>query len=332
MISKDIQHQISLELKKQTNISNWFITGPKIKARECVIYKATNNPVTHTIAIKIYNNKINNKLWLTQYDALVRASKTLNTSLHEYFVPNVFGSLSEEGIFMMEWINAPSLSKRLWGHFYSISHMHNDLRRSYSWLKEFHKLSTPKEQKINIVRYKKILQKHQDIYDEKSLLNNPIFKNGKKSFDRLILEFRGVNTPHAEMHGDFTPSNILINDNRVTSIDMFHNRVLPIANDIALLLSYISVEYPNILTRSDFKHPPLEWPILKLIFDAYGYPKDPKQIRFFLLVFLYELLRRWLIINHRNNERYTPLLDRWRLRNTEMIVKNLSKAIEDYKL
>jgi len=232
---------------------------------------------------------------------------------------------------MMEWIDAPSLSKRLWRHFYSKLHMQNDLIRSYSWLKEFHKLSTPKKQKTNIKRYKKILKKHQDTYDEELLLNNPIYKNGKVSFDRLILEFRGFNTLHAEMHGDFTPSNILINDNRVTSIDMFSNRVLPVTNDIALLLSYISIEYPNILKHSDFKLPPAKWPILKLIFDAYEYPKESKQIRFFLLVFLYELLRRWLIINHRNKERNTPLLDRWRLRNTEIIVKNLCKTLEKQK-
>ena len=90
---------------------------------------------------------------------------------------------------------------------------------------------------------------------------------------------------HANSHGDFTPSNILIDNIKITGIDFFAQSYLPIENDMALQLSYIVIEYPNMLTRSDFRLSPSEWPILKVVLDAYRYPKDSQQLKFFLFVF-----------------------------------------------
>lgn len=330
MLSQDLQLQISLQLNEKTNIKNWLITGPEIEARECIIYKASNDDFPHPIAIKVYR-KHTKKTSLLQHDVLVRFSNTLNSANNGYFVPEVFGSLPEHGIFMMEWINAPPLERRLWRYWYSKKRVQNDIHRSFLWLKEFHTFANPNKKTVNIKRYKEILERCFKDHDDQELFSdNRIFKKGRVCFNNLITKYHNLNILHADLHGDLTPSNILINDERVTSIDMFGNNNLPVANDIALLFSYIAIEYPNMLTHSDFKLPPEEWPLLKLILDAYEYPKDSQQLHFFLFVFLYQLLRRWSIINFRNKSKRTTLLDRWRLRNTEMIVKNLCDTLEGF--
>ena len=328
MMNKDKQNLIFSKLNDTTHTKNWKITK-KISARECDIFKAQSSTYPYAIAIKAYHNK-KSRLAILQYNTLDYLSSTLNTDLHEYYVPNTFGNLPEESIFMMEWVDSPPLEKRLWGRFYSKTKVQSDLYRSFSWLKEFHSLANPGNHTVSVHRYKSLLSHYLKINTQ--LSSHSTFSKGITIFNKLLDSYQGFKVPHADRHGDFTPSNILIDDNRVISIDMIGNQNLPVANDIALLFSYVAIEYPCMLTQSDFRLPPEEWPLLKLILEAYRYPKDPKQIQFFLFVFLYELLRRWLIINDRNKNKRTTLLDRWRLRNTEMIVRNLCIILEDLKL
>lgn len=329
MIPHDIQLQIIQKLHEETNVNDWTISGPEVEARECIIYKASNNQYPNDIAIKIYRKQIK-KISTLQYDVLERFAKTLNKQNNEFSVPNVFGVLPKQGIFMMEWIEAPALERRLWRYFYSKKHVQSDIRRCFSWLKEFHTLANLEKKIVDIDSYKNIFKQCFKNHEGEELLsNNIVFSNGKVCFDNLVDKYSDLETFHADLHGDFTPSNILIDDHKVTAIDMFGNQHLPVDNDIALLFSYIAIEYPNMLTRYDFKLPPSEWPLLKLILDAYEYPNNTKQLNFFLFVFLFQLLRRWTIINHRNKNKRTTLLDKWRLKNTEMIVKNLCVTLNN---
>jgi len=328
MISTELQHLITEKLSQTTNINDWVINGPEIEARECIIYKASSLNYPHAIAIKTYRQK-QQKYSLIQHDVLERFSNSLNLENNGYYVPKVFGSFPDKGIFLMEWIESPKLEKRLWRYFYSKKHVQSDMRRSFKWLKEFHLHANLENQLIKHEKYKDTLNKFFKEHEGKQLLsNNEVFAEGRKCFEKTSKNTINLIVLHANLHGDFTPSNILIDDEKVTSIDMFGNQHLPVANDIALLLTYIAIEYPNMLTRYDFKLPPTKWPLLELIIESYGYPKDSKQLNFFLFVFLYQLLRRWMVINHRNKNKRVKLLEKWRLRNIEMIVKNLTKTLK----
>ena len=327
MISNALKHQITEKLVKETGDDNWKITKTKIEARECIVFKATSSTYVHNIAIKVYRDYVKSNSIL-QHDVLESFGHTLNKQNTENFVPKVFGSFPEHGLFLMEWIKSPALERRLWRYFYSKEHVQDDISRTFKWLKSFHNHASLKNKKVNIEIYSRSLKKYTKNHEiNKFLFKNEVFKLGIECFDNQLIHYNNFKTNHAYLHGDFTPSNVLIDDTKVTGIDIFGNQHLPIENDLALQFSYIVIEYPNMLTQSDFKLPPEKWPLLIVILDAYGYPKNPKQLGFFLIVFLYQLLRRWTIIINRSQTNRTTMLDRWRLRNTEMIVKHLSQTL-----
>lgn len=329
MISKALLTKITQKLQIQTGVNNWKITGSAIEARECAVYKSISSDYHHAIAIKIYRN-IQKNTSEQQYEVLKRFSQLVNAQDNECFLPEVFGRLPEHGVILMEWIESPALERRLWRYFYSKQHVQSDISRTFKWLNSFHQLADPEKKSVDIDMYKHSLNQSIKKHDlDKSLSNNSVFQTAKKCFTKIVEHHKNFKTNHAKLHGDFTPSNILIDNNRVTAIDLFGSNLLPIENDLSLQFSYIAIEYPNMLTRSDFKLTPDQWPLLRVVLDAYDYPKDPKQLSFFLFVFLYQLLRRWTVIHYRNRSKRTPFLDRRRLRNTEMIVENLCISLEN---
>ncbi|MEZ5536528.1 MAG: phosphotransferase [Thiolinea sp.] len=331
MISADLQQQIMQQLSQCTGCDDWVISESVIEARECVVYKISSSSYPRAVAIKIYRDRQpkKNKV-MPQYAALKRFSALLNQADSEFRVPQAYGSFPEQRVFLMEWIDAPALERRLWRYCYSKNIQQSDMRRTFAWLNHFHQQGDLSAKPVNINRYPNRLQ--QFIVDHEGaalLVANKIFRRGFECIKELANQFRGMEVAHARLHGDFTPANILLGDDVVTAIDITGVQLLPVAEDITLQLSYIAIGYPNMLTRMDFKHPPDTWPLLSVILDAYGYPQDEEQRRFLLYVFLYQLLRRWLVIAHRNKSRSTPLLDRWRLRNSEMIVDGVSRALQE---
>lgn len=330
MLSAGLQQQIVKQLGEQTGAKDWVITGPVIEARECILHKASSATYPHAIAIKVYRDQKKRKNnAMPQYAALERFAPLLNEGDSEYRVPVAYGSFPEQRTFLMEWVEALSLEHRLWRYCYHAGRQQYDMRRTFGWLKAFHQHADHEVKPANINRYRNRLQQFIQLHEGQSLLvNSAVFRAGVESINHLADQFRGINVDHARLHGDFTPSNMLMGDDVVTAIDIAGAQLLPVAEDICLQLSYIAIGYPNMLTRGDMKKPPSQWPLLTVILDAYGYPHDDQQRCFLLYVFLYQLLRRWAVIESRNKGRRTPLLDRWGLRNSEMIVAGVCKTLE----
>lgn len=331
MISADLQQQILRQLSQQTGCDDWALSGTAIEARECVVQKVVSPAYPQAVAIKIYRDrKLRKNKIMPQYAALERFAPLLNTADSEFRIPQAYGSLPEQRVFLMEWIDAPALEERLWRYCYSQRTQQTDMRRTFSWLRVYHQHADLAILPVNSKRYPNRLQQLLPLHEGEELLaDNEVFRNGIKLIRELAARFAGLETQQARLHGDFTPSNILLGADVVTAIDITGVQLLPVAEDLTLQLSYIAIGYPNMLTRLDFKHPPEAWPLLKVILEDYGYPQDEEQRYFLLYILLFQLLRRWLVIAHRNQQRRTPLLDRWRLRNSQMIVAGVSRALEN---
>lgn len=330
MISAALQQQIMQHLSQRTGCDDWEMSGAAIEARECVVQKVSSPAYPQAIAVKIYRDRtVRKKRAMPQYAALQRFATLLNTGDSDCRVPHAYGSFPEQRVFLMEWIDAPALERRLWRYCYSKTIQQQDMRRTFAWLRHFHQYADPENKPVNSQRYPNRLQQFLVEHEGAALMvGNSVFSGGIKCVQELAEQFSGLPSVHARAHGDFTPSNILLGDDVVTAIDITGVQLLPVAEDLTLQLSYIAIGYPNMLTRMDFKHPPDKWPLLEVVLDAYGYPDDEEQRRFLLFVFLYQLLRRWLVIAHRNKHRRTPVLDRWRLRNSQMIVAGVCRALE----
>lgn len=330
MISADLQQQILQQLSQRTGCDDWSLSGPVIEARECRVQKVSSHGYPHAVALKIYRDQQPRKnKKMPQYAALERFAPLLNTGDSEFRIPQAYGSYPEQRIFLMEWVDAPSLEERLWRYCYSQRTQQADMRRTFGWLRQFHQSADLTHKPVNIERYPHRLQQFIVEHEGAALMvSNAVFRTGIGCVRQLTAHFSDLHSEHARAHGDFTPSNILLGDDATTAIDITGVQLLPVVEDLTLQLSYIAIGYPNMLTRMDFKHLPEKWPLLEVVLDAYGFPDDEEQRRFLLYVFLYQLLRRWLVIAHRNKYRRTPLLDRWRLRNSQMIVAGVTRALE----
>lgn len=328
MIPDELRPLITQQLFKHTGFNNWVISGPEIEARECIIYKAYNPAYPHDIAIKTYRQARNTD-YISQYDTLERFAISFNSNDNEFHAPKLFGDIPEYHTFLMEWIESPTLQWRLWRHCYNKKKIQKDIRRTFQWLREFHSFTNPEQNLIKIDHYKNTLHQYLKNHDGKSsLIKNKVFQEGMECFKQLSEYYENFSTDHAKLHGDFTPSNILIDDEKITGIDFLGQHQSPVVNDICLQLTYIAIEYPNMLNRFDFKHPPSHWPLLNIVLEAYDFTEDRKQRNFLLFVFLYQLLRRWSVIKFRNKNKRTSMLDLWRLRNTEMIVDRLCRTLK----
>ena len=317
-------------LKAQTKSSDWTLSSKVIESRECLIYKASSQTHTHDIAIKVYRKKsVGPANPIGQHKALENIAPLLNQTGSKYRVPQCYGYLPEQHAFMMEWINAPTLQYRLLRFCYNKQKQQSDLTRTFKWLKKYHDRNGKLQSKaIDTSWYFNQLQKHIQNFDLIGLLQeNPTFKVGLSTLQSALVKFDGIKVPYAKPHGDCTPSNILIDDDITTGIDLHESNLEPVCNEISLQLSYISTGYINMLTSNDMKQAPENWELINLILDAYGYSKDKQQREFLLTVFLYQMLRRWLVVFERNINRRTPLLDRWIMRHSKIVVEGLSKTL-----
>lgn len=329
MLTDNIQKQAIQHLIDKTGCQNWALSGLKVTARQCSVYQLCSPEYPKEIALKIYHDKKTSRQLQGQYKALERFSGAMNQQNTEYRTPEPYGCFAEQDYFLMEWVSAPSLDKQLWRYFHSHKRQQAAIEKTYRWLKYYHQVATPTLQEVNGNHYVQQLESHIEKYDTQNLLSkNNIFTNGLKTLNKCSSNFSDLQINHADAHGDFTPTNILLGNKNVTAIDIGRGQKMPIENDMALMLNYITIDFPNMLTRRHMQKPTDTWTILNIALDAYDYPKNEQQRSFFLFVFLYQTIRRWLIINDRNIKK-SRLLDRWRLRNSERIVEGLVKALSD---
>ena len=156
MISSELQLQVFKKLCENTEVDDWEISGPKIQARECIIYKASSRINLHNIAIKVYRRTAR-KTFKLQYEILEYYTIKSRKEDSDYLVPRVFGQFPDKNTFLMEWIDSPALERRLWRYFYSKKHVQSDIRRTFVWLKKFHQSANLKVTTVDIDSYKHTL-------------------------------------------------------------------------------------------------------------------------------------------------------------------------------
>ena len=327
MLTNKLQEHAITHLKTLTGCDDWSYDGDFITARQCNVYKLTSKELSKNIALKVYHNNTTSKQLKGQYKALEYFANNLNTKDKQYRTPETYGCFEQHNFFLMEWISAPSLDYTLWRYFYHRNRQQSAIKDSYRWLKHYHKASVPTSTEVNLSYYQQRLIRSIELYNGQEFASsNQAFKEGLETIKKMSERFKSLKTDHAYTHGDFTPTNILIGENQTTGIDIGGHNRKPVEDDIALLLNYISIDFFNMLPQRQLKKPITTWSILNLTLDSYHYPKDNEHRAFFTCVYLYQTLRRWLIINNRNHTK-SRLIDRWRITNSENIVKALNRVL-----
>ncbi len=337
MLDETLKTKIIKHLVDSTGAESWSLVGDEIKSTDCFVYRLSSPNYPEDIALKLYHQDKSSKKE-PHYAAIKRFSSSLNMHNTKYKVPKPYGFFEDENCFLMEWATGEDIETLLWKNVASKKHQQSLIIDAYSWLKHFHSEANPSIRKVDIEFYAtNITLQSQSLKMQELSDNNAIFKAGFKTLVSFSQQFTDYETRHADIHGDLNLSNIIMDEHHVTGIDIGAMNFAPIEHDMTLMLNYICITYINMLTRFDMRKPVSTWEIFNVALDAYGYSKEKKARDFFVFVFLYQMLRRWVSgyylqktsVRHENKTLAITLLEKWRLHNSSVIVKALTRVINE---
>lgn len=289
--------------------AGWQITGPTIRARKCDIYKVSNP--NHQLALKVYKNNIaSSAAPHIQYDAMRRCNEAAFTN-PLLRAPNALAFLPDERAILMEWHAATALGKTLWKKLYSPDQRLEMINSAGKWLRAFHDLS---DVKLLPLDGHKLAAKLKAQIEKKTAAQDQL-KNSRH-FQRALSRFRDAAascnepTPHALLHGDFTPSNLLVNSGNIIGMDMWGVRHAPIYEDITRMLAYLGVVSPYALWPAPLSP---DSPLMQAFIKGYANEQIDIQSKAFHIVLHYQQLRRWLVYADKKTTQPFSLKARWQL-------------------
>ncbi|EMI16417.1 hypothetical protein RMSM_06660 [Rhodopirellula maiorica SM1] len=172
-------------------------------------------------------------------------------------VVRVYDLLPQQQAMVMQWIDQSSLRQRLYAtHRLSAARKASRLETAFSntgaWLRQHHQLpalehcesrSTSRDDYLAAVeQFIAYLSNHVDDPDELRRMHQQII--------RLANEHLPSSIPCGQVHGDFAPRNVFIdNANRVSVFDTLGRFNAPIYEDIAKMLMTVKASGPQMLSR-----------------------------------------------------------------------------------
>jgi len=332
MLANNLKIKVIDYLTTETNAKQWKVLGSGIESNDSIVYRLSSCDYHLDFALKVYHTEKSVKI-TQHYQSIERFAKSLNVNNSKLRVPEPLYLFLDEKCFLMEWVDGDSLKDTLWKNCFSKKQLQIHIRDAYLWLKYYHQNANLEFKAVDTSRYLSNLKNHIENSNAEDLLdNNHIFKSAFVTLINFEKSFNKIKSYHADLHGDLNLANFIINQNSIFGIDIGGKESLPVEDDLAQMLNYICVNYFNMLTRFDIHKSQDTWEIFNVALDAYDYPKDQESRDFFLFVFLYQMLYRWVSIRktHRLGKEKTIIffsLGKWRLYNSSIIVKSLTKLI-----
>jgi len=311
---RDIRHALTELATPDT----WRLEGPVIRSRQCDIFRAQSPDFPSKVAIKKYHSTELRAVEI-QYQALVSYRSLSGDQNGVFTVPQPYGYLPQHGLVLMEWVDAPTLWRRLWGTLGRPTARRALLRRTGAWLRRFHEHGGVETGEISTAHYRQkivtILAKSNAA--KKKLEEDPIFKSALN----LLLRHEGLlkhkSFACAPLHGDFTPSNVLLSaTGRVTGIDIWARRQGPVAEDIARMIIYLCVIFPfsgggRMETQA--------------LLEGYGKDMVDAGSDCFNYILLYQYFQRWIRLADRTRGLPYSILDQIALARVKRNVAVLCK-------
>lgn len=192
-----------------------------------------------------------------EYAALCRIQKHFEAKRDSRFhAVKVYDLLPDQEAIVMQWMDQPSMRSKLYAsHRFSRQTCTSKLEEAFShagaWLHEHHRLApldhcesrngTAEDYLSAIERFVRFLHDHLSHQDELCRIHERIIAEAGDHLPTII--------PTGQVHGDFAPRNVLIDDsNRVCVFDTLGRFEAPVYEDIAKMLMTIRVSGPQMIT------------------------------------------------------------------------------------
>lgn len=292
---KLMHDQLEPALKRLAPDATWHMSGPIGRARKCNIFKITNNQDTHTLALKVYRDgKTNARGPQNQFEALQQLQQTNGRTAIN--APRAHAFLPDVNAIVMDWVDAPPLRNALWRSAFSSEDKLSYVRSAAHWLRCFHDNSGIENKALDTLALFNQIETRleQSPTNVAEMNSNRLFMQAYEHLQALTLGDT-ILAPHAKLHGDFTPTNILINNDEAVGIDIWGVRYGTIYEDIARILTYIGINSPFALKRTILMNGDNPTPLFHAFTQGYGADHMRSNASALWLSLLYQQLRRWLV-------------------------------------
>ena len=264
--------------------------GPIIEGRDCWVYRAEASAYDYPLALKLYKPNAIRPFPIQQQ---MRRHRAFAEAMGEggFTVPKPVACFPHKMIVLMEWIEAPSVRDMLRSMLLKRDVYRDVVRRSGAWLGAFHRAAAPKSEPLSVASLFAGLE-HRVNKSHPGIVDDPVFAAADRTIRELAPLADGREMEHVDIHGDFTPSNLLIEPGRTVGIDFGANRRMPHYYDICRFLVHLEAQRP---APKWFGSLPDNF-ALEAFLDGYGERAPPPGGDIMNYMMLIEVLRRWAAV------------------------------------
>jgi hypothetical protein len=257
------------------------------RARESWLYRAQSPQAPGPLAVKVYCTAMPDTLPARQLRVL-RQYHDAMAGQPGLTVPAPWAALPKHRALIMEWIDAPRADKLL-ARAATRPERDRIMAAAGCWLRHFH------DQGAQDVRPLGDLDLLRPLHtlmgrDGGATAPDPAFRTAYVTLQDCARELGETEIALVTVHGDFSPANLFLGDDRTIGFDFKANKVRPAARDIMHFLVYarsFNTSTWRLLTSQVDRHD------LEAFLGGYGALDDAMDARLLMVLWLAEALQSW---------------------------------------
>jgi hypothetical protein len=287
--------------------SRWGVAGPAVECRKSWVVPLGERGGSRRAGLKIYSDA----RVAERQAAGLRYAAAMNAHPGQG-VPTLHDHDAGAPTLLVEWIPAPQLEQVLIRSAANPVAYGRTLERVGLWLKHFHGLGGLDESRFEAARYAGLLEGRMSAAScgLPPVSADPLWQRSLQWLGAELERLDGTPVPFACAHGDFTFTNVLVSPHRVIGIDIWGDRRLPVAEDLARMFVYLAMGdlFP---LRARLGPVPLSQRRAQIaLLAGYG-GLDARSTAVWEVLVCFEALARWLSLSDRLARRESPS-ERWK--------------------
>lgn len=294
-------------LQQQHPGTSWVVAGVPLECRKSRVIPLVERGGKHRAGLKIYSEA----RAAERQAAGLQYAAAMNM-LPGHGAPTLYDHDPQAASLLVEWVPARHLEQVLVRSVASPSGHCRTIERVGDWLRAFHGLGGIVEGDFDSARYRTQLDARMGAATAgmQALSADPLWRRSLAWLSAELDRLEGAPVPLACTHGDFTFTNVLVSQDRVTGIDIWADRWLPLAEDLARMFVYLAMGDLFPLQARLWPVPLAERRAQQSLLRGYG-GFDSRSATVWEALVCFEAMARWLTLSDRLARRESPT-ERWK--------------------
>lgn len=314
---------------------DWTVAGPILTRRECLIFRAACDDFKTPLAVKIFRPGLTGAhVPRLQYDALLAysdggAGGSTGAALR---VPRPYALIDDHRAVAMEWIDSPRTSQIILRKFYDTRARRRYVRQAGEWLRWFHekggieRAPFDARRRVDNIRAAQapIMERRRQVIE-----NDDFYLSCMDILETQARRIGDIEIEHAVIHADFTPNNLLQDENAVTGIDFIARERGEVTRDICRFLVYLDIYRSFLTSAAELRRHGCNRADYDCFMEGYGGVAPVTEDGNMPFLQYVEVMRRWTALKDmraKNGLGPARAIEIYRLRR---IAAHLSHALQD---